>query len=211
MKLTKLEHSGMILEKDGKRIVFDPVEFATVLPSIQNVVAIIITHTHSDHLQLEKISQILDLNPEAKVIAPVDAKDMLPEVVLVSSNDELEIAGFTLKFFGQDHAIVLDGKVPCNNIGVVIDDIVVNPGDSFDLPNEKSQNSILLVPEVAPWTKVSETVGFINNAKPHMVIPVHDAPLSVMGKAIYDNLLRNACEKNGIEFAPLAVGETIDI
>lgn len=34
MQITKLEHSGMIVEKDGKKLVFDPVEFAETLPEL---------------------------------------------------------------------------------------------------------------------------------------------------------------------------------
>jgi len=34
MKITKLEHSGIIIEKDGKRVVFDPVEINGKIPKL---------------------------------------------------------------------------------------------------------------------------------------------------------------------------------
>lgn len=211
MQLTKLEHSGIVLDKNGKKLVFDPVEYEDTLPELHGVVAIIITHVHSDHLQLERISAILDLNPEAKVIAPEDAAGILPNVILVAGGDEMDVDGFNLKFFGRDHASILAGKVPCDNIGVVADDILTNPGDSFDLLELNGSVETLLVPEAAPWAKVSETIEFMKIAKPKIVIPVHDAILSSMGKTIYDNWIRNACEEIGAEFAGLSVGESIDI
>lgn len=211
MQITKLEHSGVVVEKNGKKLVFDPVEFAEVSPALKDVVAIIITHVHGDHLQVEKINNILIENPNAKVIAPEDATEVLPNAILAAGGDEMNIDGFNLKFFGRDHASVVAGKVPCDNIGVVVDDKLTNPGDSFDLLDTNGVTEVLLVPEVAPWTKSSETIEFIKIAKPRIVIPVHDGLLSEMGKNIYGKLLRGACEEVGAEFADLNVGESIDI
>ena len=211
MKITKLEHSGIILEKDGKKLVFDPVEFAEKLPETDNVVAVIITHIHSDHLQKDKIEKILKANPEAKLIAPEDAAEILPEAILVAGGDEMSVDGFDLKFFGKEHASVLAGKAPCDNIGVVVDNVVTNPGDSFDLLDLNSETDVLLIPEVAPWAKISETIEFLKIAKPKMVIPVHDGLLSVMGKGIYDNFLRGACAEIGAEFVGLSAGESIEV
>lgn len=211
MRLTKLEHSGIVLEKNGKKLVFDPVEYAETLPELTNVVAIVLTHVHPDHLQTERISAIMDLNPEAKIFAPEDAASILPNAILVAGGDEAEVEGFQLKFFGKDHASVLAGKVPCQNVGVVVDDKLTNPGDSFDLLELNGAVEALLVPEVAPWTKMSETVEFMKIAKPKFVIPVHDAILSPMGRSIYNRLLQAACDQNGYEFAPLSVGESMDL
>lgn len=230
MKLTKLEHSGLVLEKGGRKLVFDPVEFAATLPEFMGVAAIIITHAHGDHLQSERISAILDRNPDAKIFAPADAAEMILEalgsadVTAVTGGDVVfvggdgvaegfvgENEGFKLEFFGKDHAAVIDGKVPCQNIGVVVDGKLTNPGDSFDLLEMNGAVETLLVPEVAPWAKISETTEFMKLAKPQIVVPVHDGLLSEMGKTIYDNLLRAACEGIGAEFAPLGIGESIEI
>lgn len=211
MFVTKLEHSGAIVELNGKKLVFDPVEFAATLPELRDVVAIVITHGHSDHLQPEKIAAIRDLNPEAKVFVPEDVVATLPDAIVVKGGEEVEVEGFKLQFFGKDHAEVVEGKVPCQNVGVVVNGRLENPGDSFDLLNVDDPHDVLLVPEVAPWCKMAETMEFMRIAKPKMVIPVHDGLLSPMGKTIYDNLLRMTAEEIGAEFAPLGVGETVEI
>lgn len=211
MQVTKFEHSCVVLEKDGKKLIFDPVEFAETLPNFDKVAAIIITHIHSDHLQPERIAAILDTNPEAKVFAPKDAEALLPDAILAEGGEEMEVEGFNLKFFGKNHAEVFEGKVPCENIGVVVNDRLTNPGDSFGLLELNGAVEALLVPEAAPWAKMSETIDFVKLAKSKFVIPVHDGVLSDMGKTIYNNLLRVACEEIGAEFAPLSVGESMDI
>lgn len=211
MQVTKFEHSCVVLEKGGKKLIFDPVEFAETLPDFDNVVAVVITHIHADHLQPERITAILESNPEARLIAPEDAAAQLPNATLVKGGEEMQIEDFNLKFFGKNHAEVFEGKVPCENIGVVVNERLTNPGDSFDLLELNGKVEALLVPEAAPWAKMSETVEFIKLAKPGFVIPVHDAVLSEMGKNIYNNLMRAACVEVGAEFAPLSVGESMDI
>lgn len=211
MKITKLEHSGIVLEKNGRKLVFDPVEYAGGLPRLENVEAIIITHIHADHLQKDNLERILKDNPDASIIAPKDAGGVLPNAVLVKSGDKTNIGGFDLEFFGQDHASVIDGKVPCNNIGVVVDSKLVNPGDSFDLPLMDGEIEVLFLPEVAPWAKISETIDFMKSVKPQKVIPVHDGLLSAMGKSIYNRLLENACTEIGAKLMELDAGDNIEI
>lgn len=211
MKITKLEHSGIVLEKNGRKLVFDPVEYAGALPRLENVEAIIITHIHADHLQKDNLERILKDNPNANIIAPKDAGGVLPNAVLVKSGDKTNIGGFDLELFGQDHASVIDGKVPCNNIGVVVDGKLVNPGDSFDLPLMNDETEVLFLPEVAPWAKISETIDFMKSVKPQKVIPVHDGLLSAMGKNIYNRLLENACTEIGAKLMELDAGDNIEI
>lgn len=211
MKITKLEHSGIVLEKNGRKLVFDPVEYAGGLLRLENVEAIIITHIHADHLQNDNLERILKDNPDADIIAPKDAGGVLPNAVLVKSGDKTNIGGFDLEFFGQDHASVIDGKVPCNNIGAVVDGKLVNPGDSFDLPLMNDEIEVLFLPEVAPWAKISETIDFMKSVKPQKVIPVHDGLLSAMGKSIYNRLLENACTEIGAKLMELDAGDDIEI
>lgn len=211
MKITKLEHSGCVVEKDGLRIVCDPVEFETHLPEIDNVVAIVITHKHGDHLQSERISEILDRNSEARIFTTEDAAAEIPNSEIVKNGDVMMVGGFELKFFGENHASIVLGKIPCQNIGVVIDNKIVNPGDSFDVPSEMLQPEILLVPSAAPWCKVPEGMEYIKTVRPKIAVPVHNAVLSTLGNGFNNNWLRMACEEVGTELAPLEVGESVEI
>lgn len=211
MKLTKLEHSGVIVEKDGQKIVFDPVEIEHTLPELDDVAAIIITHKHGDHLQPAKIASIREHNPRARVLAVMDAAPMIPESEVAQSGETINMGGFKLQFFGGDHASIVPGEVPCQNIGVLIDDKILNPGDSFDLPEEATKPEILLVPSAAPWCKASEGMIYIQKVRPEVAVPVHNAVLSEFGNNINNNCFRMACEKAGTKLMPLAVGESYEI
>ncbi len=211
MKLTKFDHSCIVVEKDGRRVVCDPVEFETTLPELENVVAIIVTHKHGDHLQPERISAILDRNPEAQILTTADALEEFDHATAVRAGDSVNLGGFELRFFGQDHGEIVPGEVPCENLGVVIDNLIVNPGDSFDVPEDLVQPEVLLVPSVAPWCKMSESMAYIETVRPKIAVPVHNALLSEFGNGVYNNWIRSACQAAGSEFAPLSSGESIDL
>ena len=209
MDITKLEHSGIAITKDGQTILCDPVEFTTKLPLFQNVVAIVITHGHNDHFQTNVINNILSTNPTARVFTPADTTRYLLNAEPVKAGDAKEIGNFTLKFFGTNHAAIIEEQIPCMNVGVMIDDIVANPGDSFDQPPVTPK--VLFAPLSAPWCKVSDTVKYIKDVKPEIVIPFHDAVLSDLGKTFNNNWLKSTCESAGVKFTPLTPGQSITI
>lgn len=207
MEITKLEHSGIIIEKDGERIIFDPVEFEETIPRLENVVAVIITHKHSDHLQIEIIKRIMNDSPGAKIFTIDDAAPLIDGSIAVKDGDTHEVGGFKLDFFGKDHAAIIPGQIPCENIGVVVNGSIVNPGDSFDCPDMDAK--VLFVPISAPWLKIAESMDFVDKVRPQVVIPVHDALLSDLGKSISDNWMKKACDKVGAEYRDLSFNESV--
>lgn len=209
MKITKLEHSGLAIEKGGEILVCDPVEFTQELPDFHNVVAIVITHKHSDHLQPEVLARVLQDNPEAKVFTTIDAAPSINDAIAIRNGDTYNVGGFKLDFFGKDHAAIIPGQIPCENIGVIVDDRIVNPGDSFDLPNMKPE--ILFVPISAPWLKISESIDFIKKVRPRIVIPDHDALLSELGRTISNSWMKKSCDSVGANFTHLKPRGSIEL
>ena len=214
MIFTKLEHSGCVIENNGKKIICDPVEIEDKMPELDNAVALIITHKHGDHFQLEAIEKIVTTSPEIQIFAPQDleiAEIAGRKVEKVEAGVGWNLEDFNLKFFGKNHAEIIPGKIPCANIGVVVNDKIVNPGDSFDLPDNLPNPELLMVPSEAPWIKSYESMNYIKNAKPAIAIPVHNAILSKFGNNINNNWLKMACEETDTKLAALEAGESIEI
>lgn len=209
MKITKLEHSGIVIEKDGKLLVFDPVEFARKVPKLDSVVAIVVTHKHSDHFQPDVLAKIVGDNPGVKVLTTSEVGALVKNSIVVKAGDHYEIDGFNLDFFGKDHSAIVLGQIPCENIGVVVDGNIVNPGDSFDLPSTNAK--VLFVPTAAPWLKISESMDFIKKATPELVVPIHDALLSELGETISNNWVMKACDDMCAKFAYLKPGDNIEL
>ena len=209
MKITKLEHSGIVIEKDGKLLVFDPAEFTKKMLKLDNVVAVVITHKHSDHFQPEVLAKIVGDNSGAKILTTSEVGTLVENSIVVKAGDHYEIGEFNLDFFGKDHSAIVPGQIPCENIGVVVDGNIVNPGDSFDLPSTNAK--VLFVPTAAPWLKISESMDFIRRAAPELVVPIHDALLSELGETISNNWVMKACDDIGAKFAYLKPGDNIEL
>ena len=203
MKLTKYEHACFTIEKDHHMLVVDPGNFATdYLPS-NNVVAIVITHEHADHFDPEQLAAIMDKNPEATIIAgeSVTSKIETFKTQTVSPGDKLRAGLFELEFFGGTHATIHRTIPAIQNVGVLINDLLYYPGDSFTLPGRPVDT--LAIPAGAPWLKIGDALDFLELVKPRLAFPTHDAVLSDVGKGLADRLLGAVAEAGGIEYKRL--------
>lgn len=211
MNITKFDHSTFYIEKDGHGLLFDPVEYATSLPEFTNIDVIIITHKHGDHFQPEVLQKVLVSNPNAKVFTTSDNADGLPNATVVKPGNKMSASVFDLEFFGSgNHAAIYNNEVPCENIGVIIDGKIVNPGDSFDIPN-LAEIPVLLVPISAPWLKTEESVKYIETLRPEIAINTHDGLLSKMGLDISNNWISQKASAVGTEYKYRKPGESFTL
>lgn len=68
----------------------------------------------------------------------------------------------------------IDPSIPTiANLGIMINNRIYYPGDSFALPDRPVE--LLALPVSAPWMKVSEAVAFANAVQPAKIFPTHDA------------------------------------
>jgi L-ascorbate metabolism protein UlaG (beta-lactamase superfamily) len=210
MKLTKYEHACFTVEKDGKSIIVDPGNFTTDLTIPDTIIAIIITHIHGDHFSEAHIADIITKNPSALIIGPQAVTSQLSnyETRTVHGGDSFALEGFDLDFYGDDHAQIHPSMPIAQNVGVLIEDRVYYPGDSFTIP-EKSVD-ILALPVSAPWLKVQEAIEFMKAIGARLTFPTHDAILSTTGKQLTDNLINSYAESADTEYRRID-GETIEI
>jgi L-ascorbate metabolism protein UlaG (beta-lactamase superfamily) len=210
MELTKYEHACFTVEKDGKSIIVDPGSFTTDLTIPGTVVAIIMTHVHGDHFNEELLAEIIAKNPTALIIGPqaVTSQLSIHETRAVHGGDSFAVEGFDLDFYGDDHAVIHPSMPVAQNVGVLIEDRLYYPGDSFTMP-EKSVDTLAL-PVAAPWLKISETIEFMKSVGARFTFPTHDAILSTAGKHLVDNMMSSFAETAGTEYKRID-GETIEI
>ena len=210
MKITKYEHSCVVLEEDDQRLVIDP-GVLSKLPATDKVVAVFVTHIHGDHLSPENIARIHNQNPDLVIFGSEEVLSELKESgakkQVIRAGDKYDIAGFNIKVFGQDHAVIYQ-KVPCANTGLMVNDKFYYPGDSL-VPPEASVE-VLGVPTHAPWLKTAEAMEFIKAVKAKTVVPMHNGLLNDWGLDFTYGWLKVACEEVSSEMAALAPGETAE-
>jgi L-ascorbate metabolism protein UlaG (beta-lactamase superfamily) len=212
MRLTKQEHACLILESAGKTLVIDPGFFTTALIGLNDVMAIVITHEHGDHWTAEQLTRILDRNPGARLYGPegvaIAATDF--DITVVEDGDVIDAAPFSLKFFGEKHAVIHSSIPTVDNVGVLVNDSLYYPGDSFTVP-EGVEVDTLAAPVGAPWLKIGEAIDFVLAVRPRRAFATHEMVLSTAGKGISGDRLKWAVEQGGGEYVALEPGDTLDV
>lgn len=178
MKITKFAHSCLLIEVDGAKILTDLGSWNLEVPEVSNLDAVLITHEHQDHFDVDKQKGLLAKNVRAKVITHAAVGNKLQEAGIeyqaIEPGERIEVAGVSVESCGSDHAIIYGTTPPCRNTGYLIADKFYIPGDALhDIPSK--QIEVLALPTGGPWMKVSEAIDYAKSLKPKIVIPIHDA------------------------------------
>jgi len=211
MRITKYEHACFVVENAGKKLVVDPGSFTIPLPDNGNVAAVVITHEHGDHWTPEQLRRILDASPDAKLFGPAGVAAAAPDfdITVVTGGDTFDVAPFHLEFFGEKHAEIHSSIPIVDNVGVLINDAVFYPGDSFTLPPVGVE--LLAVPSSAPWLKIGEVMDYVLATKPKRSFATHEMINSVLGNGMANDRIGALTREGGGEFFPLAAGESVEI
>lgn len=208
MRLTKYSHSCVRIERDGAVLVIDPGGFSEP-EALDGVDAVLITHEHADHLNVDALTDALAKRPSATVYTHPEVLpklDKLAEAVsTVESGQRFSAAGFDVRAYGGRHAEIHPDLPRVANLGFLIENSVYHPGDSFDVP-EGVDVETLFVPISAPWLKLSESVDFVRAVAPRRAYALHDCLLSDAGFMVTD---ANLAKLAGCEYARLAAGESV--
>lgn len=212
MRITKLEHATLLIDDGGHRLVVDPGSVTTPLVDAINVDAVVITHEHADHWSPGQLQRIVDVNKGVRMFGPAGvakAAEGFP-IETVSAGDTVTVGPFTLRFFGGQHAVIHSSIPVVDNLGVLINDRLFYPGDSFTIP-AGVEIDVLAVPAGAPWLKISEAMDYIAAVKPKRTFPTHYGVLSAFGLALSNDRIKAATEANGGQHYPLAPDDVLDV
>ncbi len=208
MKLTKFQHACFTVENNGSVLVVDPGNFSHDFIIPHKVDAIIITHEHPDHLDPKVVDTLLLSHPKAVVIGheSITAKYSNSPTLAVKAGEVHTVANSTLQFFGGSHAPIAEGVTTPPNLGVLINDSLYYPGDSFALPvfeNALKKIRTLALPISAPWLTFAQTREFLRAIHPDLAFPTHDGILSEDGKQLAATMVGGFAESQGIVYKRL--------
>jgi len=210
MKLTKYGHACVVLEEQGKKLIIDPGEFTPEFGDVSDVAAVVVTHVHGDHFSPAHLQMIVAANPEVKVFTTAEAAETLGDAhaQVVKAGGEQVTGPFTVRFFGELHALIHSIAPQNQNTGVLVNNRFYYPGDSFTLPNTKID--MLAVPANAPWAKVGESIDFIKTVAPAQFFRTHDGLLNDAGLMIVDAWFNKTSEAFGPAYHALNPGDSLE-
>ncbi|NEB35693.1 MBL fold metallo-hydrolase [Streptomyces sp. SID14515] len=189
LTLTKKTHSCVRIEKEGRVLVIDPGGFSEDDAALGADV-MLVTHEHPDHFNEARLRAGLEANPAAEVWTLRSVAEQLSaafpgRVHTVGDGDAFSAAGFDVTVHGELHAVIHPDIPRITNVGFLVDGSVFHPGDALTVPDRPVDT--LLLPVMAPWSKISEVIDYVREVEPRRAIDVHDALLTDLARPIYDN------------------------
>ncbi len=219
MIISKYLHSCLLFELDGYKLLFDPGKFSfaegLVKPEMfADVNAIIITHIHPDHLDVNVLDEILALtNAPVYTNAQVGSeltKAGLPHTVWTDGTYNL--GPFKLQAITVQHEQILDNPLP-QMTGFIINDKVLHPVDSME-ESLLQYNGIelMLMVTMAPFTNELRITDFADRLQPKQILPVHDGYAKDFFIEQRYAAYQKHFEKRGIQFHSVyKVGDSITL
>lgn len=209
MRVTKFTHSCLRIDGDAV-LVIDPGAFSE-RSALTGADAVLITHEHFDHLDVDALADAVAQHPGLRVFAHPDVLPKLTAftdvVTAVQPGTEFTAAGYTVRAYGGEHAIIHPEIPQIANLGFVISDgtdTVYTPGDSYTVPDEHVDT--LFVPINAPWMKLSEAIDFVRAVKPGRAFALHDSLLTDTGAQVSGGHLERL---GGTKYARVAPGSVV--
>ncbi len=175
------------------------------------MVAVVITHKHDDHCDEAKIAKIKKDNPAVHIFGASEVAARLSGmgVTTVYHGDYYEVGSFKLEFFGDMHQIIHRSIPLIQNTAVLVNGDLYYAGDSYTPPDVKVK--ALACPTSAPWLKIGDVMDYIQEVKPAICFPTHNALLSQLGHDLNNSRVKQVTEENGGEFRYLEVGQSLEL
>jgi L-ascorbate metabolism protein UlaG (beta-lactamase superfamily) len=214
MRLTHLGHACLLVETGGARLLVDPGTLSRGWETLSDLDAVLVTHAHPDHVDQEKLPQLLEANDGARLLVEPELSAEMTKVGIEAAplhpDETVEVRGVTVTGQGGRHAVIHADIPRIGNVGMLVradgEPTLFHPGDAYEYTPDGVD--VLAVPLNAPWSAFKETVEFTRAVAPRVAVPIHDGLLNDTGRALY---LRQLTALGGAEVRDLRGAGATDV
>ena len=191
MRITHLGHACLLVETADVRLLVDPGAWSPGAHDQRELDAVLVTHQHADHVDVDRLPALLAANPDARVLTDPDTAQLLQdkgiEATSVTRGAQHQVGAATVTGVGEMHALIHEEIPRIHNTGMLVtadgEPTFLHPGDALDA--EPGHVDVLAFPLNAPWQPSRDMTAFLRRlAAPH-AIPVHDGLLNDNGRRLY--------------------------
>ena len=172
MKISKYIHSCILIERSRERLLIDPGPFTFIEGKVKagdfkGVTTILFTHKHYDHYDINALKEILQNNPEARVLTNKATAEILSEGgILADILEEGTVTrgSFTISAYPMEHE-PLPLPVP-QNTAFLINEQFLHPGDSLSQRIFTKAVQVIALPVAASWLTMLSWLDFACRNRP---------------------------------------------
>lgn len=200
MRLTHFGHACLLVEFGTTRLLLDPGVYSAGFDTLTGLSAVLLTHQHPDHVDVDRLALVLEANPGARTLADEDTTALLTEALgrevamPFNGGESVEVGPVRIEGVGARHAFNHDQVPAPANTGYVLsadtEPTLFHPGDAFD-GEPSRQVDVLALPLNAPWCAVRDSLAFATRLAPTWIVPIHDSLLNDTGRGGYLMHIRN--------------------
>lgn len=213
VRITKLGHSCLLVADGDARILIDPGNLAPHFDDVEGLTAVLVTHQHADHVDVDRLRAVLERNKGAEVVVDPGTASALAEAGLqaraVTPGDSVDV-GTSVEVLGGTHAEIHADIPRIPNNAYLVGGRLLHPGDALVVTDADAGRpiEILALPVAAPWLRISDSVDYLRAVAPQVALPIHEAASGVPATAFH---LIGQLKPEGTEWLTPPVGDEVTL
>ena len=177
-----------------------------------NIDIVLITHEHADHVHIESLQRVIDVNPEVVIFTNSGVGKLLTDAgisyQILEGNADTQCFGIHIEAHDAKHEEMYKEMGQVQNTGYFIADTLFYPGDSYALPQKEVK--VLAFPIGGPWCRIKDAIEYVLTIKPQKAFPVHDGIERIDRVGILHRIPSSLFPEHDIDFIPLKAGDTAE-